>query len=197
MVGIAKALGYRPGGGDASDFGTPFENGIYDLEVSLADAQAQQSAAPDDTSVVAEIERLVAELAAAIGLAKPGTAPDDSWATVDLDINDDLVVDERDLQAAGRRRPRRTRGAAMTKSRPSSSACSWRSAPALAVGRPGLAVRSAARSGRTLGLDDAAALPRAGRNGEALSWRNAATGAMGSITPQRTTLTGRLLLPRL
>ena len=101
MVGIAKALGYEGRvGAMQANFGTPFENGIYNLEVSLADAQAQHSAAPEDTSLAAEIERLAAELAAAIGLAKPGAAPDDSWATVDLDVNDDLVVDERDLQAA-------------------------------------------------------------------------------------------------
>ena len=101
MVGIAKALGYDARvGAMQANFGTPFENGIYDLEVSLADVQAHQSAAPDDTSLAGEIERLAAELAAAIGLAKPGTAPDDSWATVDLDVNDDLVVDDRDLEAA-------------------------------------------------------------------------------------------------
>ena len=101
MVGIAKALGYNGRvGAMQANFGTPFENGIYDIEVSLAGAQAQQSAAPEDTSLTAEIERLAAELAAAIGLAKPGTAPDESWATVDLDVNDDLTVDERDLQAA-------------------------------------------------------------------------------------------------
>jgi hypothetical protein len=101
MVGIAKALGY-PGsvGAMQANFGTPFENGIYDLEVSLAEARAQQCTAAEDTGLVAEIERLAADLAAAIGLAKPGAAPDDSWATVDLDVNDDLVVDQRDLRAA-------------------------------------------------------------------------------------------------
>ena len=101
MVGIARTLGYPASvGAKQANFDTPFENGIYDLEVSLAAAQAQQTAAPDDTSLAAEIERLAADLAAAIGLAKPGSTPDESWATADLDVNDDLVVDQRDLEAA-------------------------------------------------------------------------------------------------
>ena len=38
------------------------------------------------------------ELAAAIEEAKPGIGPDDGWATADLDVNDDQVVDRRDLE---------------------------------------------------------------------------------------------------
>ena len=101
MVEIAKALGYEARvGAMQGNFGTPFENGLYNLEVSLNLAQGQQVVTPEDTSVAAEIERLAGELAAAIGLAKPGTAPDDDWATVDLDVNGDLIVDAQDLQAA-------------------------------------------------------------------------------------------------
>lgn len=47
----------------------------------------------------AEVERLQAELEAAIAVAKPGKGPDDSWATADLDVNDDRTVDARDLEA--------------------------------------------------------------------------------------------------
>ena len=32
-------------------------------------------------------------------MAKPGKGPDDSWATADLDVNDDRTVDARDLEA--------------------------------------------------------------------------------------------------
>jgi hypothetical protein len=39
------------------------------------------------------------ELAQAIENAKPGKGPDDFWATTDLDVNDDGVVDKRDLDA--------------------------------------------------------------------------------------------------
>ena len=38
-------------------------------------------------------------LAEAIENAKPGKGPDDSWATTDLDVNDDNVVDKGDLEA--------------------------------------------------------------------------------------------------
>lgn len=101
MVGIARALGYPASvGAMQANFGTPFENGVHSLEVSLAAAKADQSAAPADTSLAGEIERLTAGLVAAIGLAKPGAAPDESWAAVDLDVNNDLVVDQRDLEVA-------------------------------------------------------------------------------------------------
>jgi hypothetical protein len=45
------------------------------------------------------VEELNAELAEAIAAAKPGKGPDDSWATADLDVNDDGIVDGRDLEA--------------------------------------------------------------------------------------------------
>jgi hypothetical protein len=101
MVAIAKSLGYDARvGAMQANCGTPFENGIHDLKVSLAEVRAQQFTASEDSGLVAGIERLAADLAAAIGLATPGAGPNDSWATVDLDVTNDLVVDGRDLQGA-------------------------------------------------------------------------------------------------
>jgi hypothetical protein len=92
MVELSKRLGYGARvGALQANFGTPYENNIAALQAELADAQA----AGDQ----AEVERLEAELAEAIENAKPGMGPDDSWATADLDVNDDGVVDEGDLEA--------------------------------------------------------------------------------------------------
>ncbi|HSA83022.1 MAG TPA: hypothetical protein VLE23_19550 [Geminicoccaceae bacterium] len=92
MVELAKRLGYSPRvGALQANFGTPYENGIADLQDRLAEARA----AGDE----AEVERLEAELEAAIAAAKPAKGPDDSWATADLDVNDDGTVDARDLDA--------------------------------------------------------------------------------------------------
>jgi hypothetical protein len=92
MVELAKRLGYGAHvGAHQANFGTPFENGIADLQAQLAAAEAAGNQA--------EVERLENELAQAIENAKPGKGPDDSWATADLDVNDDGVVDKRDLDA--------------------------------------------------------------------------------------------------
>jgi hypothetical protein len=92
MVELAKQLGYGARvGALQANFGTPYENEIAALQAELADAQA----AGDQP----EVERLEAELAEAIENAKPGVGPDDSWATADLDVNDDGVVDRGDLEA--------------------------------------------------------------------------------------------------
>ena len=92
MVELAKRLGYSARvGAMQANFGTPYENGIADLQDQLAEARAAEDQA--------EIERLEAELEAAIDAAKPGKGPDDSWATADLDVNDDRTVDARDLEA--------------------------------------------------------------------------------------------------
>jgi hypothetical protein len=92
MVELAKRLGYGAGvGAHQANFGTPFENGIADLQAQLAAAKAAGNQA--------EVEQLENELAQAIENAKPGKGPDDSWATADLDVNDDGVVDKRDLDA--------------------------------------------------------------------------------------------------
>jgi hypothetical protein len=90
MVELSKQLGYGARvGAMQANFGTPQENGITELQAELAAAEDP-----------AEVERLEAELAAAIEQAKPGNGPDDGWPTVDLDVNDDQVVDQRDLEAA-------------------------------------------------------------------------------------------------
>jgi hypothetical protein len=92
MVELAKRLGYSPRvGAMQANFGTPYQNGIADLQDQLAEARA----AGDQ----AEVERLEAKLEAAIAAAKPGKGPDDSWASADLDVNDDRTVDARDLDA--------------------------------------------------------------------------------------------------
>ena len=92
MVELAKRLGYGAHvGAHQANFGTPFENGIADLQAQLAQAKTAGNQA--------EVERLENELAQAIENAKPGKGPDDSWATADLDVNDDGVVDRRDLDA--------------------------------------------------------------------------------------------------
>jgi len=92
MVELAKRLGYSAHvGALQANFGTPYENGIAALQDQLAEAEA----AGDE----AEVARLEAELADAIANAKPGVGPYDSWATADLDVNDDGVVDQHDLEA--------------------------------------------------------------------------------------------------
>ena len=92
MVELAKRLGYGAHvGAHQANFGTPFENGIADLQAQLAEARAAGNQA--------EVERLEGELAEAVESAKPGKGPHDSWATADLDVNDDGVVDKRDLDA--------------------------------------------------------------------------------------------------
>ena len=92
MVELAKRLGYGARvGAHQANFGTPFENGIADLQAQLAEAR--------EAGNQAEVERLEGELAEAVENAKPGKGPNDSWATADLDVNDDGVVDKRDLDA--------------------------------------------------------------------------------------------------
>ena len=92
MVELSKRLGYGAHvGALQANFGTPQENNIAALQDQLADAKAAGNPA--------KVERLEAELAEAIENAKPGKGPDDSWATADLDVNDDGVVDKGDLEA--------------------------------------------------------------------------------------------------
>ena len=92
MVELAKQLGYGAHvGALQANFGTPYENQIAALQDELAEAEA--------VGDEAEIERLEGELADAIANAKPGMGPNDSWATADLDVNGDGVVDARDLEA--------------------------------------------------------------------------------------------------
>ena len=94
MVELSKRLGYGARvGALQANFGTPQENHITALQAELAQAKAAGNQA--------EVDRLEAELAEAIEHAKPGKGPDDSWATADLDVNADGVVDKRDLEAPG------------------------------------------------------------------------------------------------
>jgi hypothetical protein len=92
MVELSKQLGYGARiGALQANFETPQENGIAALQAKIAAAKA----AGDQ----AEVDRLEAELAEKIENAKPGKGPDDSWATTNLNVNADGVVDKRDLQA--------------------------------------------------------------------------------------------------
>jgi hypothetical protein len=98
MVELSKRLGYGAHvGALQANFGTPQENNIAALQDQLADAKAAGNQA--------EVERLEAELAEAIENAKPGKGPDDSWATANLDVNDDGIVDKGDLEALERSDP--------------------------------------------------------------------------------------------
>jgi hypothetical protein len=91
-VELAKRLGYSTRvGAMQANFGIPFENGVADLQDQLAEAR--------DAGNQAEVERLETEVEAAIAAAKPGKGPDNSWATADLDVNDEGTVDARDLDA--------------------------------------------------------------------------------------------------
>ena len=97
MVELAKALGYNPSvGALQANFGTPSENGIAALQDELAAARAEAEANPD---AVAKVDELEAKLASAVEQAKPGQGPTGDWATADLDVNDDGVVDHADLAA--------------------------------------------------------------------------------------------------
>ena len=101
MVKIAKALGYGAWvGAMQANFGT-----LQELEAAVADAQADLVAA--EAAVLAataeEIAQATADLAAAearLADPKPSNGPKGEWATVDLDVNTDGVVDTLDLEAA-------------------------------------------------------------------------------------------------
>lgn len=98
MVELAKRLGYGARvGAMQANFGTPYEHGIADLQAELAEAREAAAANPDDAAAQRRVEQLNAELAAVIAAAKPVKGPDDSWATTDLEVIDDDVVDAQDL----------------------------------------------------------------------------------------------------
>lgn len=101
MVALARELGYGARvGAMQGNFGTPFETGIADIQAELEAARAALDENPEDPELQARVDRLEGDLAAAVEAAKPGLGPDDGWATADLDVNDDGVVDTRDLEAA-------------------------------------------------------------------------------------------------
>ncbi|MEZ5931294.1 MAG: hypothetical protein R3F54_04990 [Alphaproteobacteria bacterium] len=102
MVAIAKALGYDASvGALQANFGTPGENGITDIQAELDAAREAVEADPDDAAAAARVDELEAALADAVAGAKPGRGPGGDWATADLDVNDDGVVDRADLDALG------------------------------------------------------------------------------------------------
>jgi len=90
MVELARRLGYGAKvGALQANFGTPYENDIARIEAELAQPGLTE----------AETAELEAELEAAIAAAKPGNGANEDWARADLDVNDDGVVDARDLEA--------------------------------------------------------------------------------------------------
>lgn len=97
MVELAKRLGYGARvGALQANFGTPYEIGIAELEAELAEARAAAEAG--DAEAAQRVAELEEELDEAVRNAKPGRDNDD-WARADLDVNDDGVVDQRDLEA--------------------------------------------------------------------------------------------------
>lgn len=97
MVEIAKRLGHDARvGALQGNFGTPLENGITELQAEL---DAANAALDTDPEAAARVEEIEAELAAAIAAARPRNGPSGDWAAVDLDVNADGVVDQRDLAA--------------------------------------------------------------------------------------------------
>jgi hypothetical protein len=100
MVTLAKALGYAPRvGALQANFGTPFENGLASLQAEL---EAAWAAVESDPAAAERVLTLEAELAVLIERAKPGRGPNEGWATVDLDVNGDGLVDPADLAALDR-----------------------------------------------------------------------------------------------
>jgi hypothetical protein len=98
MVELAKRLGYGSRVGSLqANFGTPQENGITALQAQLEEAQIAVAAGGPEAEQ--RVDDLSAALADAIADAKPGNSPDDDWATADLDVNGDGVVDQSDLDA--------------------------------------------------------------------------------------------------
>jgi hypothetical protein len=111
MVELVKQLGYGARvGALQANFGTPFENGIADLEAELDAARAELESDPENRELQERVSDLEAELAAKVDAAKPGKGPDDSWATADLDYNDDGTVDASDLDDLNRDRSAATDG---------------------------------------------------------------------------------------
>jgi len=98
MVELSKRLGHGAQvGALQANFGTPQETGIAELETELAMARAELDASPEDPEAAAWVDQLELELAVAIENAKPGQGPTGSWASADLDVNHDGVVDPHDL----------------------------------------------------------------------------------------------------
>ena len=96
MVESAKRLGHDGRVGALhGNFGTSLKDDIAELQAKL---DATRTALEEDPDAKARVEELEAELAAAIA-AKPRNGPSGDWATVNLDVNQDGVVDGRDLAA--------------------------------------------------------------------------------------------------
>jgi len=99
MVALAKELGYPASvGALQGNFGTPFENGLAPVVVDLEAARAALTQAPLDPMLQADVIRLETALTTATSDMPQGSFGD--WATVDLDVTDDGVVDAADLTAA-------------------------------------------------------------------------------------------------
>ena len=99
MVALAKELGYPASvGALQGNFGTPFETGVATVVVDLEVARAALALAPLDSLLQAEVVRLEASLTTATADLPQGAFGE--WATVDLDVTGDSVVDGADLAAA-------------------------------------------------------------------------------------------------
>ena len=108
MVGIAKALGFGAWvGAMQANFGT-----MQELQGAVTDAQADVNAAiaalaaavgaeaiAEATANLAAAQKALAEAEATLADPKPGFGPKGAWASIDLDVNLDGVVDTQDLEA--------------------------------------------------------------------------------------------------
>ena len=100
MVELSKRLGHGAQvGALQASFGTPQETGIAALAAELAMARGELDANPEDPEAEAWVDQLEMELAVAIDRAEPGLGVDRSWASADLDVNGDGLVDPQDLAA--------------------------------------------------------------------------------------------------
>jgi hypothetical protein len=100
MVELSKRLGHGAQvGALQASFGTPQETGIAALAAELAMARGELDANPEDPEAEAWVDQLEMELAVAIDRAEPGLGADRSWASADLDVNGDGLVDPQDLAA--------------------------------------------------------------------------------------------------
>ena len=103
MVKLAKALGFGAWvGAMQANFGTMQELGIDDLQAAVdAATTALEAAGPAEKAAAAQaLADAQAALDQAIADAKPGLGPKKDWATVNLDVDGDGVVDTKDLEAA-------------------------------------------------------------------------------------------------
>lgn len=95
LVAIAIRLGHGAHvGALQASYGTPQENGLFELQSRIADLEARSALSADQR---AELAALRAEFEDRREAVKPGPGPTDGWELVNLDANGDGRVDRADL----------------------------------------------------------------------------------------------------